>query len=209
MDCKKLLLNKKPVKIVVDNYKYHIGFIGNCQTVSLNFFLENCLSKEYITKWCRYNDKISFFQTFKSTHKLGILKYGVAYLKNCEVIIYQHIKASTSPLFNTEAIKKYKKPNTILISMPSIFFYYNDYDASLLKLQEQEKNLLNIGDDHVITVSDIINDNKDKNLLLTHNHPNTFFFLEILKKICLILNIPYLSKDKYDYFMKDNNFMKL
>ena len=95
--------------------------------------------------------------------------------------------------------------------MPSIFFNYNDYDASLLRLQEQEKNLLNSGDDHVITVSDIFDDNKDKKLLLPqfHPHPTTFFFLEILKKICLILNIPYLSKHKYDYFIKYDNYMNL
>ena len=89
MDCNKLLLNKNPAKFIKDGFKYHIGFVGNCQTIGLNFFLENCLSKEYVTKWCLYNNTQSWYKPLKSKHKLGNLKYGIAYLKNCEIIIYQ------------------------------------------------------------------------------------------------------------------------
>jgi len=54
-----------------------------------------------------------------------------------------------------------------------------------------------------------LENNKDKNLFISEVHPNTFVFLEILKKICLVLNIPYLTDEQYNFFMKDNNYMKL
>ena len=46
-------------------------------------------------------------------------------------------------------------------------------------------------------------------IMLTMWHPNTFLFLEIVKEICIILKIHIFDTEKYNTFLKDNNYMKL
>lgn len=45
--------------------------------------------------------------------------------------------------------------------------------------------------------------------MLNEIHPKTFLFMEIVRKICKILNINFFTDDQYNTFMKDENYMKL
>lgn len=129
---------------------------------------------------------------------------SINFIKSCDVIIYQKINIQTSKYFNEENILKIKKPEAKLIKVPSIFINYKDYDKSLLELQRRE-NINNVD----IFVSQIIDKNKSKNIMLSINHPTTFLFLEVLKEICIILKINFFTNDKYLYYMKNKNFMEL
>ena len=115
MDLIKLLLIKNN-SINENNIKCRIGFVGNCQTVYLNFLLEELLknNRNYITKWCCYNINIAFFQNVKSKNKISHHEEGIKYLQQCDFIIYQHILPQTSEFFNTECILKYKKETCVL-----------------------------------------------------------------------------------------------
>jgi hypothetical protein len=206
MDLKRLLINKKvhPKNAKNYNYEIYIGFIGNCQTLASHIFLEEIIKNhnKYLSKWINYNYGVIFYHKYRNNNKINDSQNGIEYLKKCDIIIYQHIKPETSPFFNTINIQKYKKPSAILISLPSIF-------SDISRLKSQEDNLKKSKDNHVITVSDILENNKDKNLFIREAHPNTFLLLEILKKICLITNIPYLTDEQYNFFMKNNNYMNL
>jgi hypothetical protein len=98
----------------------------------------------------------------------------------------------------------YKKEKSILISLPHIFCDYEKYDKSILRLQEKEYKY-NV----TITVSDIINNNKHIKIIYSNIHPTTFLFLEILKKICVILKIDFFDEEQYNYYISNINYMNL
>ena len=95
--------------------------------------------------------------------------------------------------------------NCIKVSLPSIRLDYNDYLNSLKELKFREK----IKNNNII-VSDIIEENTDKRLmLLNKSHPNTFFFMQILNKILEKINENKISIEKYNFFMENNNYIGL
>lgn len=200
----------------------NIGFIGNCQMIGLCFYLQQLLGNKYNIRWCLYSEEFNPYiykrriidnqgrqrelMHWSDKCKNKILQYDVSinFIKSCDVIIYQKINIQTSKYFNEENILKIKKPDAKLIKIPSIFINYKEYDKSLLELQRRE-NINNVD----IFVSQIIDKNKSKNIMLSINHPTTFLFLEVLKEICIILKINFFTNDKYLYYMKNKNFMEL
>jgi hypothetical protein len=93
-----------------------------------------------------------------------------------------------------------------LIRIPSIYLDYNNYDNSLqeLKRRENEKSV-------DINVSTIFEKYRNKNIQLMLNkfHPTTFLFLEIMKELCLLMNIDFFTKRQYRFLLKNKNFMGL
>jgi hypothetical protein len=131
-------------------------------------------------------------------------KDAIETLMESDIIIYQNIKKETSPLFNEDKLYEYNK-NCIKVSLPSIRLDYNDYLNSLKELKFREK----IKNNNII-VSDIIEENTDKRLmLLNKSHPNTFFFMQILNKILEKINENKLSIEKYNFYMKNINYIGL
>ena len=179
----------------------YIGFIGNCQMLSLCFYLQQCLKNEFTceVRWILYSDRSD-----KCENKITEYDKGIDYISNCDIIIYQSLKKETSELFNEDKIMSYKKDSCILISLPHIFCDYKEYDKSILRLQEKE-NKYNV----TISVSDIINNNKHIKIVYSNVHPTTFLFLEILKKLCVILKINFFIDEQYNYYVSNKNFMNL
>jgi hypothetical protein len=81
---------------------------------------------------------------------------------------------------------------------------YSKYDLSIKELQtrEVEKKV-------DIPVSNIFEKHREKTLMLTIWHPNTFLFLELMKDICLFLEIDFFSEEQTNEFLKKNNYMEL
>lgn len=194
-----------------------IAFIGTCQTVSLCYFLQQCLinNEDYNIQWVCY-DK-SFLQHLtewsdKCTNKILDEDEGIQYVKKCDYIIYHPIQASKSKFFYTENLLILKNPECRMISLQRIHIdYYNDaenYHLYLESVQEtKRREQLNNVD---ILVSYIFENNKlDIPLLLTPNHPTTYVFLEMLLQICLGIGIPYVTNDQFMHFMTDMNYMEL
>ena len=88
--------------------------------------------------------------------------------------------------------------------MPSIYLDYFNYDISLKELNNRE-----IENNVDIMISDIFKKYKEKNLMLSICHPNTLLFLEVVDKICKLLNIDTFSETKRNMFLEDNNYIKL
>lgn len=188
-----------------------IGFIGNCQTVSLCYFLQELLqgNTNYKIQWCCYEDDFKEIiekerWADKCKNKIYNKTESMRFLEGCDYIIYQHISEDTSPFFNTKCLEYYAKDTCKLISMPCIYLKYDSYDTSILELKKREKT-----QNVTITVSNLFTKENYKNLLLTYNHPTTFLFLELLKQICKIMNIEFFNKEQIDNYLKDKNHMGL
>ena len=119
-------------------------------------------------------------------------------------IIYQEIGLDKSAFSNTQKLLEIKKETSRLITVPSIRFDYNDYEKSINKLiiRENKKNT-------DIKVSNIFNKFKKYKLMLSQRHPKTSLFLEMVKELCKLLDIPFFTKEKYKTFIENNNFMEL
>jgi hypothetical protein len=183
----------------------NIAFIGNCQTASLCFYFQQLLGEDNIY-WLLYGDdfKRCLGNIWDSKIKNKILNYDIAFdiIKNSDVIIYQEINKNKSKFSNTETLQKNKKSSCRLIRIPSIYLNYLEYNNSIKELKNREATV-------DITVSDIFEKHRDKCLMLSINHPNTFLFLEVIDKICILLNIDTFSQIKKDIFLQDNNYMEL
>ena len=188
----------------------YIGLVGNCQTVGLCILLQELIkdNSNYSVYWCCYGDEFIQHLTDWSDDCNKILNYqeSVNYLKKCDFIIYQNVCEEKSPFLNKKCIQSYKKPDTKLISISSIYLNYDYFDASIIELQKRE-----IEHNITIPVSDIFLKYKDtdKQLLLNVHHPTTLLFFEILKIICSMIGIGFYDDDTYNYYVQNKNYVKL
>ena len=157
----------------------NITFIGNCQLISLCFYFQQLLSnKDNYVCWVNYGDEIlPHLGNWAEKCKNKIIDYDVSIetIKNSDIIIYQEISLSISSISNTNKLSKLKKNNCKLIKIPSIHLTYSDFDNSIQEIIKRE-NTNNVD----IKVSDLFVKYRDRNLMITNNHPKTFLFLSIL-----------------------------
>ena len=194
----------------------HIGFVGNCQLLSLCFFTQFLLkeNQEYTVRYISYDNTFNIHidkWSDKCNNKILDYSEGIEYLMKCDYIIYNKIKKDTSIFFNTECIESYAKQNCKLISITSIYIQIEKYYQDISELLYRDITLNN-----TIKISTIIYEYmKDKelvnikDLLITKNHPTTFLFLIIINKLCEIIEISSYSKEVFDLLIKNNNIMEL
>ena len=186
----------------------HITFIGNCQTLSLCFFFQQLLENQnYSIYWISYDDEFNeHVQDWadKCDNKIFFEDEAIERIEESDIIIYQEIGLDKSAFSNREKLLEIKKETCKLITVPSIRFDYNDYEKSINKLiiRENTKNT-------DIKVSNIFNKFKKYKLMLSQRHPKTSLFLEMVKELCKLLDIPFFTKEKYKTFIENNNFMEL
>ena len=111
---------------------------------------------------------------------------------------------SISSISNTNKLSKLKKNNCKLIKIPSIHLTYSDFDNSIQEIIKRE-NTNNVD----IKVSDLFVKYRDRNLMITNNHPKTFLFLEIVKILCNLLNLNFFTDEECQNFLKNENYMQL
>lgn len=195
---------------------FNIAFLGNCQTISLCMLMselckKNPKYKAFNCEWCCYSreDLLHYdcewsSSCAKRTDDSDIIEY----LKNCDCLVFQNILEVTSPLFHTNALLSYLKPECRIISMSSIHLDINNLEESLDELKRRDDYSMN-----VINVSEIIGEYINKNvpsdLMLTINHPTTLLFFKILEIICRILNIDFYSKEETEYYISNRNHIGL
>jgi len=185
-----------------------ITFIGNCQMVALCYFFQQLLlNTHHDVRWVTYGEEfLIHLAGWSDKCKNKITYYGKAIdrIKKSDVIIYQNVDKSKSSYCNTEYLKSYKQDNCKLICLPSIFFKYENFNESLRLLRErEEKSYVDV------KVSEIFLMFKDKQMMLSINHPKTFLFLFITNRLCKMLGFKFFPIEKYNLFMSNNNFMGL
>lgn len=85
---------------ITSNSKPKIAFIGNCQMIALCSFLQLLLKNTCDVKWCLYGDEFKQYIEDWSNKQDKIIDYdkSIQYVKSCDVIIYQQIVESKSPI---------------------------------------------------------------------------------------------------------------
>jgi hypothetical protein len=185
-----------------------IVFVGNCQTGSLSFYFQQ-LSSNYDVKWLLYHESFKgHFGEWSDKIENKIDNYDIIMdeIRNSDVIVYQEICREKSLFCNTETFLKNKKESCRLIKIPDIYFDYSKCEDSIKELIMREvKNKVDI------KVSDIFLKYRERRRLMNANvhHPTTFVFLKVLHRLCKLLNIDTLSKEKRNMFLQDDNYMKL
>jgi len=187
---------------------YNISFIGNCQTVGLCFYMQQLKNiKEYNIYYLCYGDEFKPHLerwSDKVNNKIIEQYEAIEIIKNSDFIIYQEIDISKSCFSNYNKLCELKNQSCKLIKIPSIYLNYNDYENSLKELQNRE-----ISKNVDITVSNIIEKSKNDKIVFGINHPTTFLFLEIIKELCMILDINFFEKCEYDKYIENFNYMEL
>ena len=186
----------------------NITFIGNCQTLSLCFYFQQLLNnKNYIISWICYGEEFKpHINEWSNKCRNKIIDYNVSIetIKISDIIIYQNIDENKSSFSNTKELENLKKTSCKLILFPCIYLIYNDFDNSIKELINRE-NKNNVD----IKVSNILSKFKSKNLMLSCHHPSTFLFMEIIKLLCVLINVDFFTEDQYINFLKNENYMQL
>ena len=184
----------------------NITFIGNCQTVALCFYYQE-LKTQHNFSWVLYGDE--FLKnlnewTDKCRNKITNHSDIIDRIKVSDIIIYQEISTEKSLFSNTIRLSELKKDNCKLYKIPSVYLLISDFDNSLKELEKRESE-----NNVDLKVSLIIEKFRNRPLMLTYNHPNTFFLLQIMKEISLALNLDYLKKEQTIKYLKKSNYMEL
>lgn len=185
----------------------NITFIGNCQTVSLCFYFQQLLNENNNICWVLYGEEFKqHINNWSEKCKNKIIDYdkSIQKIKDSDIIIYQNIDVKKSLFSNTNTLREITKNTCKLIKIPSIYLIYNDFDNSIKELINNE-NKNNVD----IKISNIIYNFKDKNLMLTCNHPKTFLFMEIIKILCNLLNYNFFTEEQYNNYLENENYMEL
>jgi len=186
----------------------NITFIGNCQTISLCFYFQKLLNENYNICWLLFDEEFKPHITgdwcVKCKNKITDYNKSIQKIKNSDVIIYQNINVNKSSFCNRDSLQQLMKSGCKLIQISSIYLIYDDFDNSIKELINRE-NINNVD----IKVSNILYQFKHTNLMLTHNHPKTFLFMEIVKILCNLLNLEFFKEKKYNKFLKNENYMEL
>lgn len=187
----------------------NITFIGNCQTASLCFYFQQLLINNNNICWVLYGEEFkrhigNHHWSVKVKNKIIDYDNSIQTIKDSDIIIYQNIDVTKSLFSNTTTLRELTNNSCKLIKIPSIHLVYNDFDNSIKELinRENENNV-------DIKISNILYNFKDTNLMLTVNHPNTFLFLEVVKTLCIFLNYNFFTEEKYNNFLKNENYMEL
>lgn len=187
-----------------------LTFIGNCQTIGLCYYFQQLLkNSNYDIYWVLYGDSFGYNKTtalWSSKCKNQILNYDIIndIISKSDIIIYQEIDLSKSVFSNENTLKKMVKKKCKLIKIPCVYLIYDDYDNSIKELIKRE-NKNNVD----LKVSIIFDKYRNKNMMLTNDHPNTFLFLEIVKELCKLLKFDFFKKEQCDIFLQNENYMGL
>ena len=185
----------------------NITFIGNCQLISLCFYFQQLLNENNNICWVLYGEEFKQHMgnwSVKCKNKIIDYDNSIQKIKDSDVIIYQNIDVNKSLFSNTNTLREITKNSCKLIKIPSIHLIYNDFDNSIKELIKRE-NENNVD----IKISNIFYKFKKYNLMLSCWHPKTFLFMEIIKLLCNLLNLNFFTKEQYNDYLKNENYMEL
>lgn len=192
-----------------------IGFVGNCQLLSLCFYTQFLLkdNPEYTVRYVCYDNSFhEHLDRWSDKCHSKILDYseGIDYLMKCDYIIYNKIKDRTSVFFNADALQSYAKPSCVLVSITSIFIELDKYQTGVSELLYRDIIQCN-----TIKVSTMIYEYMKQegkqlsDLLITKNHPTTYLFMVIMEELCNIMGLKPYGRELFNTLVQNRNLMEL
>jgi len=187
----------------------NITLIGNCQTKTLTWYLQQ-INPDFNVKWVfpdwlgpnhgqNWANPGSFIG--KSIPTVLGVKDFTKRLKTSSFVIYQHLSPALSENLNWKKITSYN-PKCNFISISS--FVYNPKDATKRELKGMidRANKFNID----IPAHKIIEKHGSKITIdgcKNHAHPHVFYFLELVREICAKTGWDYYSEEQYNQYLKE------
>ena len=178
-----------------------ITVIGNCQTKALSWYVDQldqsvdvkwiCIEK-FLPDWGSQTE----FQG-KPINVITDVQEGIKRLQSSDYVIFQHIQINTSDNYNTDQLKKHVTRGK-LISINSMFYDPTDPDQKLLKGMIERAEIFNID----IPAHKIIDKHGSKITMWAKNHPNVFYFLELVREICNKIDLDYYSDKQYNQYLQ-------
>lgn len=184
-----------------------ITLIGNCQTFALTWYLGQ-LNSNFDTKWVEFSPK--FRKTLTNAMLLKSKKQGkivpviintdsaIKRFNESDYVIFQHLKPQTSKKYHFNALKDYAKDSK-LISISSIWYEPDDPDEKMLKGMKERASKSNID----IPAHKIIEKHGSKVTMQQNNHPHAFYFLELVRELCILTGWDYYSDEQYNQYLKE------
>tara|TARA_B100001939_G_C16905693_1_gene602187 strand:+ start:792 stop:1358 length:567 start_codon:yes stop_codon:yes gene_type:complete len=182
----------------------NITLLGNCQTLALTWYLQE-LNSHFNVVWIQFekaehlkNVMLKDYCKGKLISIISDINKGIERLKCSDYIIYQPMQEKTSPSYNYKQLKKYAK-KAKLISISSM---WNPANPKFMNGMIERAKEFNID----IPAHKII-ERHGSNIKINDptkpRHPNTFYFLELIREICIITGWDYYSNEQYNKYLKE------
>ena len=184
----------------------NISLVGNCQAKALVWYLSQ-LNEQFDVKYISiemFRETFGRLQNFegKPTPSITNTQEAVERLQNSNFIIYQNILESTSKDFNFKKIREYSSVAK-LISFSSMIYDPNDPNEFYQKGMADRDKQFNVD----ITANQIIEKHGNKVKVLKDtakpNHPCSFYFLELVREICIKAKWEYYTNEQYNFYLKE------
>lgn len=179
-----------------------LTLLGNCQTKALSWYVEQldqsvdvkwiCIEK-FLPEWGSQTE----FQG-KPINVITDVQEGIKRLQLSDYVIFQHIQIDTSDNYNTDQLKKHVTRGK-LISISSMFYDPTDPDQILFNGMIERAEKFNID----IPAHKLIEKYGSKITMQLKNHPNVFYFLELIREICIKTGLNYYSDEQYNQYLKE------
>jgi len=203
--------------------------IGNCQAEALAWYIRRLPQNKILAKKslfsCNWIVAERFKEHLKKIYKKDFKKYqflhadaksrhnlvvkdsgeiafnifekerAIKKIQNADIIIFQKIQKGTSALFNHENVKIMAKDDAKLISISN--FFYSKKDKKYLEGMKEREDKLRV----LLKASYLIKKNPNINSHIRPEHPNVFYFLELVKEICKILDWTYYTENQVKAFL--------
>jgi hypothetical protein len=213
-----------------EEIKARISVVGNCQSEALAWYIrrlpqmrEGAKNGKVVCNWLvaekfrehmkriykgKFRNYLFLHANAKNRHRLVINnkidhKYNLfesqrirKTLQCSDYVIFQKIKPKTSELLNWQKVKIFADENAKLISISS--FFHEKKDNKYLKEMIKRENELRIS----LKASELIKNNKKINSVDQPNHPNVFYFLDLVEKICEINGWEFFNEQEVERFIK-------
>jgi len=171
--------------------------------MALTFYLQQ-LNKDFDVQWIQLHGELGKKIASEANHwgkkitKISSIETGIDRLQQSDYVIFQHLRLNTSPHYNLKQLKKHVTRGK-LISISSFFYDPNDPDQKYLKSMIRKAERLNID----IPAHKIIEKHGSKIKIQKINHPQVFYFLELVREICAKTGWNYYSDEQYNQYLKE------
>ena len=166
--------------------------LGNCQTLALTKYIE-FLEQDIDVMWVHleafqhWNLRCFAHMPIRTCTKDEV---SIQRLRESDIIIYQPIKASTSPTFHPDKLKKHA-PHAKFISISSLV--YDKNDMSMWERMRTRAHRHNIDIPGHIIMKKIA----DQVVMHQPDHPSALYFFEVMREICKITGWDYYTDEQY------------
>lgn len=180
----------------------NITLLGNCQTKALSWYIQQ-LDPSFDVKWICIEIFLPYWgpQSKFNRKPINVItdtQKAIKTLKSSDYVIFQPIKTATSENYNLVQLQKHVSKDK-LISISSMFYNPNDPGQKLLKGMIKRAEKYNID----IPAHKIIEKHGSKITVQKVNHPQVFYFLELVREICAKTGWNYYSDEQYNQYLKE------